>query len=88
MVNALSAFKDINTIIIKASGSEINLNRCIEITKRSLNDLAPSKERRYIRVWHRSNDREYHKMMAFQDDRFIAPKDLRYKWGYYTEVPI
>ena len=58
MLNALSYFKDINTIIINGGGpsSEIGFNRCIETTKQRLNDLAPSKERRYIRVWHESND--------------------------------
>ena len=81
MVNALSSFKDINTIIIKASESEIFLKRCIETTKQKLNDLAPSEERRYIRVWHQSNDCDFH-----DDD--IVNEDLTYIRGYYTEVPI
>ena len=55
MLNALSSFKNINTIIIKRFGSKIDLNRCIEATKQRLKDLAPSKERRYIRVWHENN---------------------------------
>ena len=55
MVDALSSFKDINTILIKPFGSEVDLNRCIEATKRKLKDLVPS-ERRYIRVWHKSNN--------------------------------
>ena len=45
MLNALSSFKDINTIIINGGGpsSEIDFNRCIETTKQRLNDLTPSK---------------------------------------------
>jgi 5-formyltetrahydrofolate cyclo-ligase len=45
MVNALSILKDINTIIIKSSGSEIDLNPCIEAIKQKLKDLAlPKRE--------------------------------------------
>ena len=86
MVNALSSFKDINTIIIKASESEIDLNRCIETTKQSLNKLAPSKEKRCIRVWHKSNDRDFHDNRMYENDR--VPADLIYIRGYYTEVLI
>ena len=56
MVDALSSFKDINTIIIRPLGSRMDLSQCIEATKQRLKDLAPSKpeERRYIRVRHES----------------------------------
>jgi hypothetical protein len=84
MVNALVSFKDINTIIIKAS-SEIDLNRCIEATKQKLNELAPSKERRYIRVWNQSNVR---KLRNTLDDRDMIADISAYLRGYYTEVPI
>jgi hypothetical protein len=78
MVNALSSFQDINTIIIKASQSEIDLNRCIEATKQVFKDLAPSKERRYIRVWHK------------KAVEFATPihEDVYYVPDYYSEVPI
>jgi hypothetical protein len=84
MVNALSSFKDINTIIIKSLGSEIDLNRCIEATKQKLKNLAPSKERRYIRVWHESNDYD------FQRGSYGNRKtDINeYVRDYYSEVPI
>jgi hypothetical protein len=84
MVNALVSFKDINTIIIKAS-SEIDLNRCIEAIKQKLNELAPSKERRYIRVWNQSNVR---KLRNTLDDRDMIADISAYLRGYYTEVPI
>jgi hypothetical protein len=68
MVDALSSFKHIDTIIInwlpdwEVYGSEADLNRYIEAIKEKLKDLAPSKERRYIRIclWHKSNDRDFH----------------------------
>ena len=80
MLNALSSFKDINTIIINGGGpsSEIDFNRCIETTKQRLIALAPSKERRYIRVWHEGNNSEfqYSNINAFVQE------------GYYSEIPI
>jgi hypothetical protein len=85
MVNALSSFKDINTIIINSSGSEIDLNLCVETTKQKLKDLAPSKERRYIRVWHKSND------LDFQIEHYgqIHKSDIdEYVRDYYCEIPI
>jgi hypothetical protein len=85
MVNALSSFKDINTIIINSSGSEIDLNLCIETTKQKLKDLAPSKERRYIRVWHKSND------LDFQIGHYgqIHKSDIdEYVRDYYSEISI
>jgi hypothetical protein len=85
MVNALSSFKDINTIIINSSGSEIDLNRCIEATKQKLKNLAPSKERRYIRVWHKSNDREFTSGIC---GNRIETDINAYVRDYYSEVPI
>ena len=94
MLDALSSFKDINTIIIKDSderGSEITLNRCIETTKQKLNDLAPSKERRYIRVWHTNNDSDFqwqydplghHYTIKSNSDIFAFVRD------YYSEIRI
>jgi hypothetical protein len=85
MVNALSSFEDINTIIIKSSGSEIDLNRCIETTKQRLKDLPPSKERRYIRVWHKSNDRDF----KIGHNGQIHKSDIdEYVRDFYTEIPI
>ena len=78
MLNALSSFKNINTIIIKASGSEVDLNQCIEATKQKLNELAPSKERRYIRIWHKSND-------CIAATHYNANTYVR---GYFTDVSI
>ena len=83
MVNALSSFKDINTIVIKPSESETDLNRCIEATKQRLNDLAPSKEKRYIRVWHKSNDCVYG-LGRIRDETDINA----YVRDYYSEVPV
>jgi hypothetical protein len=88
MLNALSSFKDINMIIINAqSHSEIDLNRCIEKTKQRLNDLAPSKERRYIRVWHESNDLYF--QTTWTGDRIRRNRDIdAYVRDYYSEVPL
>ena len=81
MVNALSSFKDINTIIINSHG--VNPNQCIEATKQKLKNLAPSKERRYVRVWHQSNDRD------FQYYWENGKTDINaYVRDYYSEVPI
>jgi hypothetical protein len=83
MVDALPSFTNINTIIIKASGSENVLSRCIEATTQKLKDLAPSKERRYIRVWHNSNDRAFY----LGNHKFIDKGDINaYVRGYYSEV--
>ena len=86
MVNALSSFKYINTIIIKARPcSETDFNQCIETTKRKLKDLAPSKERRYIRVWHESNDDYFqpeHCEIGRNSDINAFVRD------YYSEIPI
>ena len=78
MLNALSSFKEINTIIIKAWQLSEDYNRCIETTKQRLIALAPSKERRYIRVWHEGNNSEfqYSNINAFVQE------------GYYSEIPI
>jgi len=48
IINALPSF---TTIIIKASGSDIDLDKCINATKQGLKDLGPSNERRHIRIW-------------------------------------
>ena len=96
--DALSSFKDINTIIIKVGGpsSEIDFNRCIETTKQRLlvNDLAPSKERRYIRVWHESNDSYF--QFDYESDGGIPFDDTikrnidmyAFVRGYYREIRI
>lgn len=79
MLNALSSFKEINTIIIKAwQLSEDYFNRCIETTKQRLIALAPSKERRYIRVWHEGNNSEF----QYSDINAFVQE------GYYSEIPI
>jgi hypothetical protein len=86
MVDALSSFKDINTIIITSSGSEIDLNRCIKATKQKLKNLTPSKERRYIRVWHESNDREF--TCDIYGNGVTGKTDINaYVRDYYSEVP-
>jgi hypothetical protein len=85
MVDALSSFKDINTIIITSSRSEIDLNRCIKATKQKLKNLAPSKERRYIRVWHESNDREF--TSGIYGNSVNGKTDINeYVRDYYSEV--
>jgi len=88
MVNALSSFKAINTIIIRASESEIDLNRCIEATKQKLKDLAPSKERRYIRVWHKSNDCDFQFEYYGYHKTFDKSDIYAFVRDYYSEVPI
>ena len=86
MINALSSFKNINTIIIKAGPCLGNdFDRIIETTKQRLIALAPSKERRYIRVWHESNDSEFKD--GFRQRR--CNNDINaFVRGYYSEVPI
>jgi hypothetical protein len=87
MVNALSSFKDIDTIIIRAgSYPEMDLNRCIETTKQRLNDLALSKKRRYVRVWHESND-SYFKSESYSDGIKRNSDINAFVRGYYSEVP-
>ena len=88
LLNALSSFKYINTIIINARPySEIDLNRCIETTKQRLNDLAPSKEKRCIRVWHESNDHYFR--VGCSDVRNRRNWDIdAYVRDYYSEVPV
>ena len=86
MINALSSFKDINTIIIEASRSDY-LNPCIEATKRILKDLAPSSERRYIRVWHNSNEYYFHS--GPYNDGIRRNSDINaFVRDYYSEIPI
>ena len=86
MVKALPSFKDITTIIIKPSESESDLNRCIEATKRKLKDLAPSKEKRYLRVWYEGND-DHFRIRYYP--RVTHKSDITaYVHGYYSEVPI
>jgi len=89
MLNALPSFKNIHTIIIKTSKfdhdpPEIELQRCIEATKQRFKDLAPSKERRYIRLWHKSNDGQFSTYPGIKDKGDFNA----YVRGYYTEVPI
>jgi hypothetical protein len=92
MINALSSFKDINTIIIKAgSCSEIVFNRCIETAKKRLNDLAPSKEKRYIRVFHESNDSYFKWKSGSYDDIIRRNSDIidnAFVRDYYSDIPI
>jgi hypothetical protein len=83
MLSHLSKY--INTIIINSSGSEIDLSRCIEATKQKLKNLAPSKERRYIRVWHKSNDLDF--QYGYCGNR-VKTDINAYVRDYYSEVPI
>jgi len=83
MVDAISSFKDINTIIIKPCELGLELDQCIETFKQVLNDLAPSKERRHIRIWHRGFDEGFH----YGYHRSVRGINT-YVRGYYTEVPI
>ena len=87
IINVLPSFKNINTIIIKASGSDIHLNKCINATKRGFKDLGPSNERRHIRIWHKSNDLELGSACRIGSE--IDDRDTNaYIRGYYTEVQI
>ena len=93
MLDALSSFKDINMIIINKAmlvhyGPEIDFNLCIEATKQRLKDLAPSKERRYIRIWHKSNCHDFQGRYLGRVSRRDRIDISTYVRGYYSEVPI
>ena len=84
MIDALPSFTNINTIIIKAPLSELEiiLDRRIETTKQKLKGLPPSKERRHIRIRH---NRNYHDDL----DYYYSIMDINgYVPGCYSEVSI
>ena len=89
-VDALSSFKDIDTVILNWRGSEADLNRCIEAIKQKLKDLTPSKERRYFRIcqWHESNDRDFHLGYLGRVSRRDKTDINTYVRDYCSEVPI